>query len=261
VLYTTLALAFWLLLILFTAIGVYRLGELFGKGKLIDWLLLPGTIVGELAYVFGCLITGAEVRGARLFPSGRGQASMTQATPAIKVIGPLLAAAIALVCGIGAIVATHRMLDEPVIREFIVDDTSIIPSVGANLAGQLPTTSQEFWDLPVAQVKLVRKMYQTLLTINWGNWRVPLFVYIALCLSVRLAPIRRPVRPALGAAVLAPGIVALAQLAGANLASGIEGLWFLLTYIWASLLLALIVLALIRGGIYLVNVLRGKTGA
>lgn len=260
-LYTTLALAFWLLLILFTAMGVYRLGELFGKAKLIDWVLLPGTLAGELAYVFGCLITGAEVHGARLFPSDKGQSSMTQATPAIKVIGPLLAATVALVCGIGAIVATHRLLDEPVIRQFIVDDTSIIPSVGANLAGQQPTTSQEFWNLPAAQVKLVQKMYRTLVTINWGDWRAGLFVYIALCLSIRLAPIRRPIRPALGAAVLAPIIVALAQLAGADLASGIEGLWFLLTYIWASLLLVLIVLALIRGGIYLVNVMRGRTGA
>jgi len=241
--------------------GVYRLAELFGRAKLIDWLILPGTLVGEMAYVFGCLITGGEVRGARLFPSSRHKTEATQTVHAIKVIGPLLAATIALICGIGAIVITHGQLGEPVIREFIVDDTGVIPSVEANLDGQLPTTSQQLWDLPAKQLKLVRKMYRTLLKANWRNWRVGLFVYLALCLSIRLAPIRRPIRPALGATVLAPGIVALVQLAGMDLTSGIRSLWFLLTYIWASLLLALIALALILAGIYLVNVLRGKTGA
>ncbi len=258
-LYTTLALAFWLLLILFTALGVYRLLELFGKPKAVDWALLPGTIVAELAYVSGCLLTGAEVRSATLFPSGgKGKTQTTQATPKIKVIGPVLSALVAMAGCIAVIVTAHGLLGEPVIRDFIVDETHVVPEIGPTLSGLLPTTSQEFWDFPAAQVKIVRKMVQTWMATDWLDWRVPLFVYLTLCLSIRLAPIRRPIRPALGAAVLAPIILAICLQTGADLSSRIDGLWLILTYIWASLLLVLLIVSLIRGGIYLADVLRGR---
>ena len=258
-LYTTLALAFWLLLILFTALGVYRLLELFGKPKAVDWLLLPGTIVAELAYVSGCLLTGAEVRSATLFPSaGRGKTPTTQTTPKIKVIGPVLSALVAMGGCIAVIVAAHGALGEPVIREFIVDETDVVPTMGPTLSGLLPTTAQEFWDFPAVQVRLVRKMYETWLATDWLDWRAGLFVYLTLCLSIRLAPIRRPIRPALGAAVVAPILLAISLQAGADLSTRIDSLWLILTYIWSTLLLVLLIVSLIRGGIYLADVLRGK---
>ena len=212
-----------------------------------DWVLLPGVLVAELAYVSGCLITGAEICSASLFPTGSGRNAMTQATPRVKVAGPLASALIAMAGCVAVIIAVHGLLDKPVVRDFIM--------AGGDLSA-LPATSQEFWDFPGSQIKLVQKMYETCLNADWLNWRVPLFVYVALCLSIRLGPVRRPVRPTMGAAVLAGIILALVQQAGGEWPGRIEGLWLLLTYIWASLLLALLVVALVRGAVYLVKVLR-----
>jgi len=259
VLYALLAFAFWLLLIVFMALGTHRLLEQFGKGRYVDWLLLPGVLVAEMAYVFGCLITGAEVRSASLFPTGTGRAAMTQTTPRIKVAGPIMAALIAMAGCVATIVVLHGLLGEPIIRDFIADESGLIPKVGPDLSGQLPTTAEEFWAFPGRQVQLVRKMYETCLAANWLNWRVPLFVYLGLCLSIRLGPARRPVRPTLGAAVLGAIVLAVVQQASAAWADRINGLWLLLTYIWASLLLVLLLVALLRGCVYLVTVIREES--
>ena len=260
-LYTTIAFAFWLLLIVFTALGTHRLLEQFGKGRTVDWLLLPGVLVSEMAYVFGCLITGAEVRSASLFPTGRGRAAMTQATPRVKVAGPVVAALIAMAGCLAVMLAVHGWLGEPIIRDFIVDNAGLVPKVGADLSGQLPTTAEEFWAFPGAQVELVRKMYETCLDANWLDWSVPLFVYLALCLSIRIGPARRPVRPTLGAAVLAAVALGITQQVGQVWADRIAGLWLLLTYVWSSLLLALLVVSMIRGTVYLVAVIRDDSGS
>ena len=55
-------------------------------------------------------------------------------------------------------------------------------------------------------------MGQTLLDVKWKDWRVPVFVYLAACLAVRLAPVRRSVRASLAAVVLTAGIIALVGL-------------------------------------------------
>ena len=255
-LYTTIAFAFWLLLIVFTALGTHRLLEQFGKGRYVDWLLLPGVLVAEMAYVFGCLVTGAEVRSASLFPTGTGRTAMTQATPRVKVAGPVTAALIAMAGCLAVILAVHGLLGEPIIKDFIVDQAGLVPKAETDLSGQLPTTAEEFWAFPGAQVKLVRKMYQTCLNANWLNWRVPLFVYLALCLSIRLGPARRPVRPTMGAALLAAVVLGIVQQGSEVWADRIEGLWLLLTYVWSSVLLVLLLVAMIRGGVYLVTVIR-----
>lgn len=257
-LYTGLAFLFWLTLIVLTALGVHRMLELFGKPKAVEWILLPGVIVAEMAYVFGCLITGGEVRNARLFPSGKGKGRTTEVITQFKGIGPVLADLAVVAACVACIIAVHGFLGEPIIRDFIVDDTTPVPTVGPDLSTQLPTTAQELWDFPGAQVLLVRKMYETCLKTSWLDWRAVLFVYLGLCLSIRLAPVRRPVRPALGTVALAAVILALVPRAGAEWAERIDSLWLLLTYIWSSLLFTLLIAALARGGVYLVSVLRGQ---
>ena len=121
------ALAFWLFLVLFAGMGVYRLLSKLVRPRRVDWALLPGTVVSEMAYLFGCLITGAEVRRARLLgpgektPKGRSSAGAdqaTQATPKLKVIGPIIAALIAMVGCMAAIIAAHSLLGSPVVRQF-----------------------------------------------------------------------------------------------------------------------------------------------
>ena len=52
----------WLLLIVFCSIAVYRLWTGMVRPAWVNWVLLPGTVVSEMAYIFGCLITGRQTQ-------------------------------------------------------------------------------------------------------------------------------------------------------------------------------------------------------
>ena len=56
----------WLFLVLFVGAGVYRLWSGMVRPAWVNWALLPGTVVSEMAYIFGCLITGGAIRRATL---------------------------------------------------------------------------------------------------------------------------------------------------------------------------------------------------
>ena len=258
---------FWLLLILFAGIGVYRLLGQFGKPKWVDWALLPGTIVSEMAYIFGCLITGAEVRHAKLIrsespSSGRGSRGSssspqaTEATPKLKMVGPTIAALIAIVGCMAAILIVHALLGEPIMEQFIDSDTA--GSGESMLAKSIPTTWDGFWTSLRGQVDLVRRMCETWAFSDWLAWRAVLFIYVALCLSIRLAPVSRPVRPTLAAAIVVSVLIALAGMLSNRFKTLVTDLWPLLTYVWASLLLMLLLVLLLRGIVSLVKVLAGK---
>lgn len=257
---------FWLLLILFAGIGVYRLLGQLGKPRWVDWALLPGTIVSEMAYIFGCLITGAEVKHAKLISSeqnakgGRrgsnGASQATEATPKLKVVGPTIAAIMAIVGCMAAIVIVHALLGGPVIEQFIESNTA--DGESAMLAQSIPTSWSAFWSSLRGQIDLVRRMCETWGLADWLNWRVGLFVYLAVCLSIRLAPVSRPVRPTLGAAIAISALIALAGAMSSSFEGLVTDLWPLLTYVWASLLLVLMLVLLASGVASLVNVLAGK---
>lgn len=250
------AFTLWLLLILFTGIGVYRQWARLVKPSRVNWALLPGTAISEMAYIFGCLITGGEIRRAKLIPSREGEAGegepTAEAAAGLKFVGPIVASLLAIVACGGAILAAHALLGEPLIEEF---------RVGAALPQKLPTSWDGLWAQVGMQVSLLRRMCETWGRAEWTNWRVPLFVYLSLCLSIRLSPVRRPVRPTLGAVVAIAGAIALIGLIWGRFDRLMEDIWPLLTYIWASLLFMLVVTLLLRGVVALVRILAGKDSA
>jgi len=259
------AFAVYLLGILFMALGIYRLWVGMVNPRVVGWALLPGTIVSEMAYIFGCLITGAEVRRAKLMggapTAGRkakdapdtAQADPTaEAAPKLPYIGPVVAAFVVLLaCGAGVLVA-HALLGEPVMNKF---------QLAANqLPKRLPTRTGAFWALLTRQVELLRYMSGTWTTLDWLDWRVPVFVYLSACLTIRLAPVRgRSLRATLGAVVTLAAIIALVGLVWWRF-HGLMGnrLWPLLSYVWASLLFLLSVSLIVRGSAGLVRSLLHK---
>ncbi|MFP4052860.1 MAG: hypothetical protein ACLFV7_03250 [Phycisphaerae bacterium] len=255
-----LALTVWLFAILFAGLGVYRLWAGLVKPKYVGWALLPGTLVCELAYILGCLITGGEVRRARLIPSGdsRGPRSAdptTEDTPKLKVIGPVVASLLALLAGVSSILVVRWLLGEPVIETFVLHRGLLaIPS----LPKELPGSWDGLWGLLAAQVDLLRHTFEFWPELEWTHWRVPLFVYLTTCLAVRLAPGGRDLRWSLLAAAVLAGGIAVAALASDRFAGLMEDVWPLLTYLWALLLFLLAVTGLIYAGVGIVNVLRGK---
>jgi hypothetical protein len=254
-----LELTVWLFLIVFCGIGVYRLWTGMVRPAWVNWLLLPATVVSEMAYIFGCLITGGEVRRARLIeaPGDRRATAepATEARPRWKLVGPVVAALLAiLACG-AAIALADRLLGEPVMREFSAGGAAGMPTDG-------PTAAAGAWDgLWVRledQLRLLRRTCETFARLNWLNWRVPLFVYLAACLSVRLTPVRRDLRATLAAAgVLAVGIV-LVGAVSTRFDQLVQPVRPILTYVWGNLLVLLAVSLLVRGVVSLARALAGK---
>jgi len=254
----------WFFLILFAGIGVYRLLAKLTKPAWVNWALLPGTIVSEMSYIFGTLITGGEIRRAKIMPdSGKdsgegGSEPTTESQPRLKYVGPVIAALIAVLgCG-AAILLVHAVLGEPVIEQFISTDLLSTP---ASLPQELPADGDTLWEQVEQQVRLLRRMWGTLIDLDWLNWRAPVFVYLAACLSVRLAPVRRDMRATLAAVIVIAVIIALVGLASNRFKRLMEDIWPLVTYIWASLLLLLVVALVLSGLVALGKVLFGQKKA
>lgn len=265
------AFTIWLLLIIAMGMAIYRQWTALVKPQYVNYALLPGTVVSEMAYIFGCLITGGEIKRAKLIESAGGgkvgskglssggeggtTASATVATPRLKFIGPAVASLLAIVACGAAILALHAYLGRPVIETFSASMNNLSTKA---LPMSLPGSWDGFWDLMAQQVRLLQKACETYGDLHWLNWRVPLFVYLAACLSIRLAPARKEVRAMLASAVLVAGAIALAGVVSDQFRGLMLDLWPLLTYVWASLLLLLIVTLLVRAIVAMVKLLAGK---
>jgi hypothetical protein len=264
---TYVAFGVYLLLIIFAGIGVYMLWTAMVKPAVIDWLLLPGTIVSEMAYILGCLVTGGEIRRAKLIgsgggggrkggaggaegkPAGGGGGATTETGGGIKYVGPLVASILAIVaCGAGIFFANH-WLGGPVIEEFREQ---------TGLSQSLFTTWEGFWGFLREQIHLLQRGCEALYGLDWRDWHVPLFVYLAACLSIRLAPTRRDMRWTLAAAIFLSALTALLAYASPKFKDVIASVWPLVTYIWTTLLLMLLATLLLKGLINLGMSLAGK---
>ncbi|MCE5328310.1 MAG: hypothetical protein LLG01_18055 [Planctomycetaceae bacterium] len=249
------AFVLWLLLIVFLGTGVYRLWAGMTRPAWVNWALLPGTLVAEMAYIFGCLITGGEIRHARLMPadSSKGAAAdgepATDASPRLKVLGPIIASLLALAACAAAILGANALLGEAVLDQFARQ--------GATLPKALPTGWDAFWKQLSGQVSLLKATCEMVPNLDWLNWRVPLFAYLALCLSVRLGPVRRDLRATLAAAVVVALVIAVIAALNKKFSGLMEDLWPLLGYIYATLLLTLLASLMIKGIIALTGVVRG----
>jgi len=252
------AFTFWLFLILLAGLGIYRLLGMFVRARWVDWALLPGTVISEMAYIFGCLITGAEIRRAKLINSASGPGGKntpgTEVATEHKTIGPIIAAIVAIMGCMGAIVAVHALLGDSVIRRFITSGGSL-PNA---LPKALPLSWEGFWAGLAGQVGMMQRMAETWIQADWLDWHVLLYVYLTLCLAIRLAPVSRPVRPTLAAAVAISAVIALAALVTNNFQDLMEDIWPLMTYLWASLLLVLMLTLGGHGIVRLVLVLMGR---
>lgn len=259
------AFIFWMLLIILGGVGVYALWVRLLRPSWVNWALLPGTIVSGMGYILGCLITGGEVRRAKIIPL-RGKSEdarecepTAEAAAKFKRIGPVLAALLAIVACGAAMLTAHALLGEPVIRTFCVGRDGLLPAAG--LPKSLPADWGGLWALVHGQVSILKRTCDTWGVVDWGNWRVPLFVYLSMCLAVRLCPVRRNVRSTLAAVVLIAAVIAMIGLIWGRFGGLIEDLWPLVTYVWASLLFMLVLTLLLGGTAKLIRVILGKNTA
>lgn len=241
------AITFWLLVIVFTALGVHRLLSALIQPKAVNTLLLPGTLVATLGHILGLLITGGTVENTALIKddeSGEPQTG-SDPKPRVPIIGAVVIALLPMVGCAVAIWAVSRYLGSPVLQALTGPEAA--PLV-------LPTSYTLFFEMIRQAASLVETLIRVVVDSDLHDWYTLLFLYLSICLTVRMAPLTGNIRGALGA-ILGAGLLAyvvsrFSPPAPETLATA----WTLITFSTAVLLFLLIVSLLITGGVYLVRV-------
>ena len=239
------SLTFWLLVVVLLAWGIQQLWSGLVKPKVINTLLLPGTLIAQLGHVLGLLVTGATVNNTTLIKDDdSGDPETTQdARPRIPVVGPIAIALLPLLACAGAILIVTQYFGQSVLA-----GTRHEPAAYA-----LPLTLTGMWQLMRDLVTMTETLVDTAATIEPRTWQLWLFGYLMICFTVRMAPFPGNFRGSLGA-ILLMGV--LAMCAGAifdGLPERIEAGWQILSLTVATLLLLLLISAVVRGTVGLIK--------
>ncbi len=250
------AMTFWLVVIVFTALGVHRLWSKLVQPKVVNSVLLPGTLVAQLGHVMGLLVTGGTVNNTTLIKdddSGEPQTGK-DVKSRIPVVGPIIIAMLPmLACG-GAIYAVSHYLGQDILSRM---EKEALPR-------HLPTTLAAVWPLLRECIGLVERLVEATRAADAGDWRTWAFVYLVICLTVRMAPLPGSLRGAIGAILVLGAVNALIGLAWRSRESGptlLDRAWPLLTFSVAALLFLLMVSLAVRGAVGLIKILFGQEKA
>jgi len=242
------ALTFWLLVIVLMAWGVHRLWAGMIRAKVLNTVLLPGTLAAQVGHVLGLLVTGATITNTTLYKDDEsGAPEQTQnPKPKIPVVGPVIIGLLPLLTCALAIYASALFLGDSIIR-----------GMTAHVVGpSLPTSLPAVWDLLRGQITLVESIVSAISSADFGQWQTWVFLYLLTCLAVRIAPFPGNLRGALGA-ILVLGVVGALLSSLTNVADArVQNAWAVLNLTAATLLLLLMASLVIRGGVGLARVLR-----
>ena len=242
--------AFWLLIAVLMAWGVHHLWSRMLKPRTVNSILLPGTLVAQLGHVLGLLVTGATVTNTTLYKDDEsGEPEMTKdPKPRIPVIGPLMIGMLPLLACAVAIFFVTRYLGGQIVAQMNEQ----------HVAEALPTTLAGCWQLLRDQITLVEAAVAAAIGADWGRWEVWLFVYLVICLTVRMAPFPGTLRGSLGATVVLGLLAAfIASVADAG-RTGFEAGWTVLSLSVPTLLFLLLASLLVHGTVGLVKLLAGN---
>jgi len=246
-----LSLTFWLIMTVLIAWGVHQLWSGLVRPKVLNTVLLPGTLAAQVGHVLGLLITGATISNTTLYKDDESGApeQTHDPQPKIPVVGPVIIGLLPLLsCGM-AIYGAARLLG-----------AQIMAGMSAQIVGpNLPTTTAGFWDLLRGQITLVESIVSAVGAADFGSWQTWLFLYLLVCLSVRIAPFPGNLRGSLGAIVVLGVLGALVSSLTDVADARVQNAWAVLNLTVATLLLLLFVSLLIRGGVGLVRVLREES--
>lgn len=240
------ALTFWLLVIVFSAWGVHWLWSRLVKPRAVNTALLPGTLVAQLGHVLGLLITGNPVRNTTLMGDDE-KGEPTADTPEkqrIPIIGPVLVGLLPLV----ACAACLYLVAISLGRSVLVD------GVSPHLPEALPLTLAGLWELLRTSVTASENMLNAILSsdrLSWANW---LFLYLAVCLTVRMTPFEGNRRGAIGAIVLSGLVIALLATVVSGVDGAVRSSWPILSFAMGMLLFLLLVSLLVSGVVGLIRI-------
>ena len=245
------ALTFWLVVIMFAAWGVHRIWSGLVRPRVVNSVLLPGTLVAELGHVLGLLLSGNSVQHITLMgddDKGEPQADSAEA-PRLPIVGPILVGLLPLVACAACLYGAAQFWGSTILAGVAGTPAQQLPQI-------LPTTLPGLWELLRDCITLTEVQFNAILHSDLPNPRTALFIYLAVCLTVRMAPFAGNRRGALGAAFLAALLVSAAGSLVPAVRTFIQvSTWPVLSFAVGMLLFLLLVSLLVRGVIGLILIL------
>ena len=168
----------WVLVIVLLAWGVQTIWAGMTRPKTLNVALLPGTIAASLGRIIALLITGATFPDAQKGGSGATGSVELGPQPRMRVAGPIIVAAIPMTILAALIYVLIVRLGAPVVSQ--------IPQ--NQIARDLPLNMPAFWEQLRALVTLCEKTLDAVRNTEVATWQRAAFVYLMICLTVRLAP-------------------------------------------------------------------------
>lgn len=245
------AMTLWLMMIVLSAWGVYRLLSEMVRPRIINMLLLPGTLVAQLGHVVGLLVTGATINDTTLYKDDEnGEPSATQnAQPRIPIVGHMIVGSLPLLACVLALIPAAHYLGQGILAA--MGNTAV--------ATTLPTSSAAIWNLLHSQISIAESLVNATTGALPGSWKLWLFLYLMICLTVRMAPLPGNLRGSLGAIALLGLVCALVGLLTDAMPRYIHAGWQTLTLTVATLTILLMVTAMARGSLWLVKSLASNS--
>lgn len=245
------AFVFWALVAMFAARAVYDLLAKLIPTKMLNYLLLPGTLVAQVGYHVALLVTGATINQSRLANESTGEPELqADAKPKIPVIGPIVVAVLPMIlCGIALYWAADWLSTRGMVRD-----------VGS-LPQSLPYSLGVFWDQAARMVRTLEGTLAVWTNASWSGWSTWGFAYITICLMIRLSPLSKDLRPALLGVGMFGIIGALVSHFTTWPQEKLARFWTNLSFLVANLLLLLFAALAVAALLGLYNILKGGQGA
>lgn len=243
------AFTFWVFVIIFSAWGTHTLlCRLTNKPRVVNTILLPGTLVAQLGHVLGLLITGNEVRSTALMSDDESgdPKSETPGQHKIPVLGSVLVGLLPIVACAACLFAAKAYLSE-----------GVLPTVEqATVSQKLPTAPAEVWALLHNTIDVVRYSFDSVCRADPHAWMTYAFLYLAICLTIRMAPFEGHRRGAVIALASSGVLLALLGLIPqVPVDVWLQASWPVLSFSVALLLFLLMLSLALSGLVGLVKVL------
>ncbi|HEY3243341.1 MAG TPA: hypothetical protein VGM03_08320 [Phycisphaerae bacterium] len=252
------ALTFWLLITVLTAWGVHALWSGMCKPRVVNSVLLPGTLVAQLGHVLGLLVTGATVSNTALVADDESGAPQhtTDAKPRIPILGPVIIGMLPLLaCAAAMLVVAHWLGGS-----LALSGGSIAPAARVHsVARSLPTSLPAFWQMLRDHVTVVEELVAGVTSSDLTRWQAWVFVYLTICLTVRMAPFPGTLRGCLGAIVVLGLLAALGGALVPATAPWVARGWPVLNLAVATASFLLLASLLVRGLIGLAKLLASNS--
>ncbi len=243
------AFAFWSIVAIFAARTVYSLLGRVMPPKVLNYALLPGTLVAQIGHHLALLVTGGTVNASRLANDSTGEPEIqADAKPRIPVLGPMLVAVVPIfLCGLALLSAADFFSAKGMMRE-----VSALPQ-------SLPQTLDGFWDRIRAVINALDGAGTMWRHANWDLWRTWLFAYLTICLTIRMSPLSADLRPALLGVAMFGVLAWLAGMFSPQPAEKMLQFWPNLSFLVSNLLLILLIGLAAGAALGIYGIIKGQS--